>query len=177
MRITKIISTTRDATGRLIAKFLRNGKNDVQEVVMSMPPGIDSNPIKDQIAFHEETGVSGESVLIGVLNKDGEALPGEIRIYSTDDSGELQIYLWVKKNGTIEFGGSAGNLVRFQELETGYNQLKSDFNSLVTAFNSHMHATAATGPPVPPTPIPGSIPTTPSTADISGAKIDELKTL
>jgi hypothetical protein len=55
-------------------------------------------------------------------------------------------------------------MTRFEELETGFNQLKSDFNSFLT----HVHG----GPGTPPAP-----PVLPSTASISGAKINEVKTL
>jgi len=66
---------------------------------------------------------------------------------------------------------------RFQEVKTGFEQMKTDLNSLTTAFNTHIHATAALGPPVPPTPVPSVIPATPSTASIDSCKIDEIKTL
>ena len=38
-----------------------------------------------------------------------------------------------------------------------------------------MHATAATGPPVAPTPIPNVIPAILSTGDIDPSKVDEIK--
>ena len=64
--------------------------------------------------------------------------------------------------------------VRYNELESAYNQLKSDHDDLVQAFNTHVHATAAPGAPSPPTPAAG-IPASASTGDISGAKINEIK--
>ena len=113
----------------------------------------------------------------GFDNKNQISDVGEKRIFSTDSDGNVVFALHLKNDGTAEFGGNNDFLVRFNELESGFNALKSDLNDLVSAFNSHMHATAATGPPVPPTPIPSQIPATPSTASISGAKIEEIKTL
>src|SRR5687768_844077 len=139
MRLIKILSTTRDSMGRIAAKFLRNGKSDVQETLLLSPFGIDSNPVKDFVAAHSETGVMGESVVIGFINPKGQALPGEIRIYSTDENGSAQIYLWAKSDGTIHFGGQSGNLTRFQELEAGYNELRDDLNALISAYNLHVH--------------------------------------
>ena len=177
MNIVKVISTSFDSLGRLLPKFQRMGLNDVQETISSAPFGIDSNPIKDMVAVYSPTGVKGEAVIIGYINKDCLTDVGETRIFSTDENGELQTFIHLKNDGDIHFGGNNGNLTRFQELESGFDQLKADLNNLISAFNSHVHATAATGPPSTPTPVPSVVPATPSTATISGAKIDEFKTL
>jgi len=83
-----------------------------------------------------------------------------------------------KNNDTVwEINGNADFAVRFGALETAYNQLKSDFDTFVTTYNSHIHITTAT---VGPTAVPGVISPTvstgsPSTGDISGAKVDNIK--
>lgn len=175
--VVKMISNSYDSLGRLISKFQRMGKADIQEVITVGPFGVDSRAIKDMVAIHAQTGVSGESVVIGFINKDCIAAIGEHRIFSTDENGVLSTYIHLKNDQTMEIGGNTDFMVRYSELENAFNELKNDHNDLVTAFNSHMHATAATGPPSVPTPIPSSIPATPSTADITGAKIEEIKTL
>lgn len=175
--VVKLISNSYDSIGRLLSKFQRMGKNDIQEVVTVGPFGTDSRAVKDMVAIHAQTGVSGESVVIGFINKNCIAAIGENRIFSTDSDGVLSTYIHLKNDQTMEIGGNTDFMVRYSELESAFNELKSDHNDLVTAFNSHMHATAATGPPSIPTPIPTSIPATPSTADITGAKIEEIKTL
>lgn len=175
--VVKMISNSYDSLGRLISKFQRMGKADIQEVITVGPFGVDSRAIKDMVAIHAQTGVSGESVVIGFINKDCIAAIGENRIFSTDENGVLSTYIHLKNDQTMEVGGNTDFMVRYSELENAFNELKNDHNDLVTAFNSHMHATAATGPPSIPTPIPSSIPATPSTADITGAKIEEIKTL
>ncbi len=176
MQIVKIISSGFDNLQRRVIKFLRFGKSDVQTSFDCGPSGIDANPIKDMVAIYSETTEKGKTVIIGYLKRNQLAEPGELRQYSTDVNGALKFYTWHKADGTYEMGGNSKNLARFQELKTGFDTLKQDLNSLVSAFNSHMHATAGTGPPVIPTPGVG-IPATASTASIDSSKIDEIKTL
>jgi len=177
MNIVRILSTRFDDSKRLISKFLRNGSDDVAESFTAEPFGLDSNPIKNIRAVFSKTESTADSVTIGFINEKKETKTGESRLFSTDENGELKIFVHLKNDGTIEFGGDVGNLTRFQELETAFNQLKADHNKLVTAFNTHMHPTAAVGTPSPPTPVPNVIPAITSTADMSGAKIEEFKTL
>lgn len=171
MKATKVISTSFDSFNRLLVKILRLGKSDVQEVLDISPYGTDANPIADMVAIYSETSEKGRSVIIGYINRNRLAEPGEIRHFSTDANGELQFYTWLKADGTLELGGSAKNLARFQELKTGFDQLKTDFNNLVTIFNAHIHATPSGA--ASPTATPG----TASTASIDSSKIDEIKTL
>lgn len=140
------------------------GLNDTRTAEEAAPYGIDSNPIKDMIAVYSETSAKGDPVIIGYINVNQLADIGENRLYSTDENGVLKTFIWLKNDGQIWFGGNAKNMTRFQELESGFNQLRDDFNSFLT----HVHGGSGT----PPTP-----PVAPSTADISGAKIEEIKTL
>lgn len=168
--IVKTISTE-IKNSRLYVKFFRYGRSDVQEVPQVLPYGIDSNPIKDMQGLYIKTSQKGEAVLVGYIQKSVAGV-GELRLTSTDSDGVEKTYIWQKNDGTIELNGSAKNLVRFQELETGFNKLRTDHNTLVAAFNAHVHAGAGT----PPTPVPTVIPVATSTANISGAKIDNIKT-
>ena len=174
--IVKTISTE-IKNSRLFVKFYRYGRSDVQEVPQALPYGIDSNPIKDMQGLYVKTSQKGDAVLVGYVQNSIAEL-GELRLTSTDSDGAEKTYIWHKNDGTLEINGSDKNMVRYQELESAFNELKSDFNSLVSSYNSHTHITTAT---VAATPTPGVIaPTTsaetPSTADISGAKIDNIKT-
>lgn len=175
MQLIKIISSEVQSAVRIV-KFLRYGKKDVQTSDQIAPYGVDSNPIKDMIAVYSQTSEKGETVVIGYINKNQLAAVGEHRTFSTDENGQLKFYVWLKNNGTLELGGSAKHLARYEELKTGFDALKKDHNDLVDAFNTHMHATAATGPPSIPTPGTG-IPAIPSTASIDSSKINEIKTL
>jgi hypothetical protein len=178
-KIIKVISSQIDETGRRLIKSLGWGADDVQETLNVAPFGDDSCPVKDMVAIYATTSDIGNPVVIGYVNKNQIADVGEKRIFSTNADGVEQIALHLKNDGTAEFGGNTDFMVRYSELEVGFNALKSDFNSLVTSYNSHIHITTAT---VSATAVPGVIaPTpstgTPSTADISGSKIDEIKTI
>lgn len=176
INLVRIQNTVADSVGRRIAKFFRLGRN-VETAIQAAAYGTDANPIEDCIAVYAQTGIKGKTVIIGYINKNAIAAVGEHRIFSTDADGAPQFYIHLKNDGTCEIGGNTDNMVRFSELETAFNQLKDDHDALVTAFNTHMHPTAATGAPSPPTPVPNQIPAVVSTADISGAKIEEVKTL
>jgi len=170
INVTKTISTSIKNAVRFV-KFLRMGKSDVQECRQASPFGIDSAPTKDMAAIYAKTGEVGKPVIIGYINKNQIAEIGETRFFSTDENGTVKIALHLKNDGTAEFGGNTKNMVRFQELETGFNDLKTDFNNLVTAYNSHIHPFSSG------TTSPTATQGTSSTADISGSKIDEIKTL
>lgn len=174
LNFVKVISSEKDSLARRVVKFLRFGNSDVQTSVEAAPHGIDSVPIKDLVAVYGKTASSGKTVVIGYLNKDRLAEIGETRFYSTNEQGQLQTYVWLKNDATIEIGGDTDNMVRFSELKTAFDQLKSDFNSFVsTTFNVHTHVSASPGSPTA-TPVPTG---TTSTANIDPAKIDEIKTL
>jgi hypothetical protein len=175
MNIVTVISNEIVTRFRKI-KVRRLGQNDIQTPTQAAPFGVDSAPIKNMRAIYADTDKKGKPVIIGYINRELIAGDGETRIFSLDENGELATFIWLKADGTMQIGGDADNAVRFSELKTGFDQLKSDHDALVDAFNSHMHATAGTGPPVPPTPGTG-IPAMHTTASIDDSKIDEIKTL
>lgn len=161
-----------------MTKFLGMGKSDVQENVNVSPFGFESNPVKGVVGIQVKTSVDGENFVVGYIGKANKTESGEVCVYSTDDDGNYKIGIIIRKNGTIEFGGDDGNLTRYQELESAFNELKGDFNDLVSKYNTHIHVTTATiGTGGPGVISPTTSTETQSTADISGAKIDRLKTL
>jgi len=170
INVTKTISTSIKNAVRFV-KFLRMGKSDVQECRQASPFGIDSAPTKDMAAIYAKTGEVGKPVIIGYINKNQISEAGETRLFSTDENGTVKIALHLKNDGTAEIGGNSKNMVRFQELETGFNTLKTDFNNLVIAYNLHIHPSSSG------TTSPTVTQGTSSTADISGSKINEIKTL
>ena len=165
MKISKVIST-RLKNARRFIKILINGRDDVQEINVVSPYGVDSNPVKNMIALYSSTSEKGKAVVIGYVNKSALADIGELRLFSTDADGDPDngAFIHLKNDGTAEMLGTGDFMVRFNALETGFNQLRSDHN----AFLTHVHGAAGT-PPAPPAPT--------STASISSAKIDEIKTL
>lgn len=192
--LVKTIATKLEDAYRHI-KVQVMGKNDIQTPAEALPYGIDSNPVKDLVAVYAASSVKGEPVILGYLQKNRLAELGALRLYATDDAGGEQNYIYLRADGTIEIGGSADNMVRYSELETAFNDLKadldtlsdkhnrllSDFNDLVTNYNAHQHTTTAPGSPTTPgvplaMGIPSSATGSHSTADITPAKIDEIKT-
>ena len=175
MILSKIISTAVEK-GMLIVKILASGSKDVKTVFNILPFGIDSNPVADYRAIYTDTAIDGEKILIGVINRNVLSGAGETRIYSTDQNGVESVAIKLTSAGNIEIGGNTDHAVKYSALETQFNELNDKFNALVSAFNQHMHATAATGAPSTPTPIPSIIPAEESDADITGAKINNILT-
>jgi hypothetical protein len=176
MRLTKVISTSIEK-GKLIVKVLGLGSRDVQTVNNILPFGIDSNPNKNYRAIYSSTESLEDRILLGILFERALCAPGETRLYAENTGGEEVFSLHLKNDGTCELGGNTNYLTKYNELKTGFDQLLEDHNKLVDAFNQHMHATAAVGPPVIPTVIPDLIPAVASEADISDSKSDILKTI
>lgn len=173
----KVIESTLDTLGVKV-KFTRMGRDDVRETEQITAPGFESRPVKDMIAVYARTGHDGDDMVIGYLVKNAITDVGESRMFSTDEDGNEVFSIHLKNDGTAEIGGDADNMVRYSKLEEAFNQLKQDFDNHVSNYNSHIHITTAT---VGPSAVPGTIsPTvsssTPSTADITPAKIDEIKT-
>lgn len=173
LNITKVISTSFDDLQRRFIKVLRKGKSDVQTPIEASPFGIDSNPIKDMIAVYGQTEEKGKTVIIGYIDKNKLAASGETRLYSIDNNGNLKTYVWLKNDGTMEIGGNTKHMVRYEELQTAFNQLKQDLNTFITIFNSHTHTGVTIGVGSTST---TTTPGTSSSADISPAKIDNIKT-
>lgn len=168
-KIVKILSTS-IKNNKLISKILGLGSSDSKTPYNAMPPGVDSRPIKGMKAVFMSTTNDKEPVLVGYINENCKAAEGEIRLYSVDSNGAEKTYLHLKNDGLMELAGNADFAVRFSELESGFNQLKSDFNSFITAtYNTHTHVTPA-GPSAKPLPVGTS-----SAASIAGAKISEIK--
>lgn len=141
--------------GKRLIKSIRFGTKDGKQSFESMPYGVDSSPIDGMKAIYASTGTSGKSVVIGYINTNQVAEEGETRIFSS--GGEI----WLRTDGTCEILGTGNFLVKFNEMETAFNQLKND-------FNTHVHLDPLSGA-LPP-------PTTPSTANMSGAKAVNIKT-
>jgi hypothetical protein len=158
--IVKVISSAYQ-NAKLFVKFLRYGNDDVQNNHQFASFGIDSNPIKDLVAIYIETGVKGESAIIGYINPSQIAAVGETRIYSTNADGVVQMFIHLKNDGTAELNGTGNFLVKFNELQTAFNELK-------TAFNTHTHVGNLGAPTA--TALPQSA------ADIAAAKHTDFKT-
>lgn len=168
------------------------------------PSGIDSSPLKEKQGVLIPVGGSGKYVHIGIYTQN-EVENGEIKVYSEDADENIMASIYLTKDGkiTIEseddievickknvkinadeeiiINEGSDYAVKYNELETAFNQLKQDFDNFVsTTYGVHIHpavttATVATGPvgvvTISPTTTQGSS----STADITPAKVDEVR--
>ena len=133
--ISKVISNVIES-GRQLVKHLRFGDADVLEDPQATPAGIDSAPIKDMKAVYATTSSIDQSVVVGYIPVDSKAEPGEIRIFSMDDDGNEQTFIWVKKDGSIEIGGDADFAVGFDQTKKSIDELKDDINNLKNIFSA-----------------------------------------
>lgn len=178
MNIVTVDSTSsQDKQGRQV-KFLRNGKSDVLEFPESSPWGIDSRVPAGTVAIYSDTALRGQGALLGYIfpQKLKDLGIGETRIFSTDDKGVLKFDVILRGDGTVEIGGSSDNLVRYSRLEIAYNELNDKFNAHIEKWNAFAAAYVPGGPSAVGSP-PAAVQSSGSTGDISGAKIEELKTL
>ncbi len=167
----------------LIAKTIKSAIDGVWEITSELwpdfnkkarlvsSPGIQGIPLEDDECILIRIGSDmSKTAFIGTFHKE-DIEPGEVIVYSRDANGDLIAKVYCDKDGNVTINADSDNAVRFSELKTAFDQLKSDFSSFVTTqYNLHMHPTAATGAASLPT-ITGSS----STADIDPAKIDTIK--
>lgn len=179
--VSKIISTSTDEFNRLSVKVLLMGKliagkGDIRTPLQAAPYGVDSNPVAQKVAIYTPSSKVGKYYTIGILNTNCQSLPGEIRIFSTDEQENPQTYIWLRNQGNImELGGDQNFAVRYNELKIEYDKTKAYAAALKTATQAMATALDAL--------IPGT-----STAfiaamagqvlgDFSQAKNDKIKTV
>jgi hypothetical protein len=165
--ITKVKNTIRQQLSggiyRLI-KVVRLGNADVQEVDEVAPFGVDANPIEDMEAIYLETSTRGGAVIVGYMNRNQLADKGEVRLYSVDSNGMQKTFIWLKKDGTIEIGGTTDNAVRYAPLNEKLQQLVTFLNQELGKISVGISGAGGSY-------TPGT-----ATLDISGAKIDNITT-
>lgn len=162
---------------QIIADFVKVrvlGKNDIRTATAILPPGIDSKNVKDSTAIIADTGNIDENIILGYTFQSDKTNEGETRIFATDNKGVEVFSIYLKNDGTVEFGGDSDNFVRFSNLQTGFNELKDKVNDFIVKYNSHTHPYLNVT--VPATTSVNTSQSTPTTATIAGAKIDEIKT-
>ena len=151
----------------LLTKSKANGSD--YQTKNAFGPGIEINP-----ALGERLVVSrinnSDSYLLNIAGLSEKVTPdtnpGERRFFSVDELGNLSSFLKLKNNGILELNGNTDFAVKYTQLETAFNLLKTDFNNLITLYNSHNHGGAVAVP---------STPAIASTADISPAKSEVVK--
>ncbi len=175
--LVKVISTRIGSKTRRLIKYLRYGKNDIQESFEVSPYGFDSVPVKDMIALYSSTGEIGKNVIIGYINKNKVAKVGENRLFATDENGNEKTYLYLTNSGDLELNGNTDNAVRYSELEKSFNELKTDLNGMIQAWNTFATSYVPGSPTtvgLPPTLASSTVSV--STVTVTNAKIDNIKT-
>lgn len=156
MNLVKVISSELDSLSRRVIKALRYGTKDVRTATQAAPFGIDSNPPKNMMAVFSKTEEAGKSVIVGYINKNLVAASGEVRLFSVNEAGVLQTYVWLKADGQILLGGDTKHLVEFEAL-------KAKWDAHIAEYNLHTHS--GNGVPA----------TQQSTSNIDDVKTDNLK--
>jgi hypothetical protein len=165
--LAKFFSATIDSTSHRILKvFGMVGTGNADQVA---PFGDDSCPVQGMDAIYMDTANDDLPVIVGFINTNQMAAPGEKRFFSMkqneDGSYSEAFYTWMKADGTYEIGGNVDNSVRYAALNAALQtqiakmelQLTEIAAGIATAGGSY---------------TPGDI-----TLDISAAKINEIKTL
>ena len=155
-----IISRVIEIADKFI-KVVRYGNRDIQEPEQYLPFGVDSKPLKDMLGAYSDTGADDEQVILGYLIQS-KTKEGETRIYAKSKDGKELFYMYLKENGKLELGGDKDNLIRYKELESALDDLKTKINVELGKISS--------GIPL------GSYTPTNVSIDISKAKIEEIRT-
>jgi hypothetical protein len=124
------------SNGRRILTVLQYGPKTGDEI---SPFGIDSSPPDNYSALYVETDNIAEPVIVGYINRAQLAGQGELRLYSLDDSDNIQSFIWLDENiritpnGTVQLKGNANSIVKFAALNTALENFQ---NALATELTS-----------------------------------------
>lgn len=132
LKITNIsiFNGYRKAKGFLLGEIVSDKKQ-------AQPAGMDSSPIKGYLSIVFQTESKEDTLIMGVVdNKHRKSEEGETRIFATNKEGEEVFDIHLKKDGTVVFFGGNSSSVRFEELETAFNELKDDFNNHILNWNA-----------------------------------------
>ena len=135
-----------------------SGPDDVQTVELLTSGGEEINPPLNSLVL--VVGVGG-AWKFGIAIDDN-IVPsmdvGEKKLYSTA-AGAIAAFINLLSTGIIELNGNADFAIRYGAMKTAFDLLLSDHNS-----HQHTETGGTTSAPI-----------TPSIADMSGAKVDEVK--
>jgi len=157
--LAKIDSVIKES-GKRILKVLQFGAKTASE---SAPFGIDSAPLKGMTAVYGNTSNNGDTVILGYIQKNQLAEPGETRFFSLDADGNLKSFIWLKNDGDIQLNGDDYSSVRFQPLQSGINTKDSLINAELAKIATAISSLGGTY-------VPGSIST-----DISQSESETVK--
>lgn len=108
-------------SGKRILKSIGIG-GSVMTTKESMPFGIDSQPLENWTAIYAETTNKSESVIIGYINKNQIAEPGENRMYALGPEGGISSFVFLKSNGEIWLNSGENSAVLWEGLKNSIDQ-------------------------------------------------------
>jgi len=163
----RVIGKNRDGDKDRVVLQVELTDGDMRTVELIAQSGQDENPA-DECRVYVIDVINENNYMIAVAVSDdlaSEVDPGEKEIYSTDSPATTK-KARVKFNGdgVLDLNGNSDFAVRFNTLKTEFDKLKAD-------YNSHTHAYL----PGPGSSIPTATPLPQTVADITGAKVDEVK--
>lgn len=144
-------------------KVLGFGKSDTRTVQQVSPAGFESTPLQGKKVVLSQTSNIDVNTCLGEIKLKTETKDGETRIYSEDENGIL-FEIFLKEDGKCYLGGNVDNAVRYLPLNTGLQDFIINLNLELVAIASGI---ASAG---------GSYTPTPQSIDVSGSKIDEVRT-
>jgi len=143
--------------GTYIIGILESRLNERIQSPLYGPSGDDSPPIADDRVLLIKVDGTGKYVITGVICKSQGAEPGEKKLYSRDSNGDIQGYIYIKSDGTIEINGNADFAVSYNDLNTVLQSFKTSINAL---FSTKLDGGGS----------PGTL-----TINLSSAKVNEVK--
>lgn len=160
--LTYIKSIKSGVTVATVKASVRFGQNVLADIYAAS--GDDSPPLPDDMLYLADNDATGGRSCLGVVDQVNapEAEPGEKRLYARDSNGAPVVIIWLKADGTLELNGDTDNAVRFSALQTKLTALENQ-------LKLHVHPGVTSGP----SSTGASV--TPFDADISAAKVDEVK--
>jgi hypothetical protein len=113
--------------------------------------GDDSVALPEMTALYVDTGMDGDKVVIGYINKGqlSKVQPGEKRIFSVKGDGSLSTEIYLRKDEKIEIGGNTDNLVKFTPLEAALMEQIQKINTELTAIALGITAAGGSYTPTP----------------------------
>lgn len=121
-------------------------------------PGDDAHPLPGDQAVLVRVPGSGTVVAVGYLDtaREGEAQPGERRIYSRDSDGAIQATLWLKADGSVDIDAPNGMTINGVHIDADGNltapgEITAMEGPAQVSVSTHDHP-SGTGPTGSPTP-------------------------
>lgn len=142
---------------------------DIQDVQLITQVGNESFPeIGSQVIVISinrsfKVAIASDDLIVPSMNT------GEKKLYSTA-GGVIMAFINILNSGIIEINGNTDFAVRFNPLNIEFEKLRTEVNAALTILNAHVHTLAGVG-----TTDPMATPTVLATAEISAAKVNEVK--